>query len=43
VTCGNCNGAGTKTVVIFNTATHKNETLTETCLSCNGSGQVASR
>jgi DnaJ-class molecular chaperone len=43
VTCGSCNGTGQKKVPIFNTITQKWTTLTESCLSCNGSGQAASR
>jgi DnaJ-class molecular chaperone len=37
--CGSCGGSGTVRVEIYNTATHKTQTITQTCLSCMGSGK----
>jgi hypothetical protein len=41
--CTDCRGTGKQQVQIFNTVTQKWTTLTETCLSCNGSGRAAKR
>ncbi len=38
--CSSCGGSGTRRVVIQNTATGKTQVLTETCLSCMGSGKA---
>jgi DnaJ-class molecular chaperone len=36
--CGTCRGSGTVRTQIYNTATGRWQTLTETCLACNGTG-----
>jgi DnaJ-class molecular chaperone len=39
MTCGSCGGSGTKPVQIYSEAERRWVTISETCLSCNGSGQ----
>ncbi len=39
--CGKCGGSGTVRVHITNSVTGKTQTLTETCLSCMGSGRAS--
>jgi hypothetical protein len=43
MTCGTCNGNGTRPVRIYNTQTHTWQTIHESCLSCNGTGHQADR